>query len=287
MANITGTNANDQITGTSLDDVIQGLDGSDTIYGRNGNDKISGGNQMDFLYGEAGNDWLSPDGGVNDIVDGGAGIDTASFEFEVLPVSVDLSQVNASGYSVATGLSGSLSNLVNIENLYGGAGNDSLTGNSQANTIWGNGGIDTIKGGDGDDLLWGGAGTDYMNGGAGNDVLDGYGQPGQPTPITRQFREFDNLTGGAGADRFILGAKQEAYYRGSGHAVIKDFNKSQDKIQLKGSKDDYNMVEFQQGNITSTGIFHGRNTGVGGDLVANLEGVTGVSFTTGNFSFVQ
>jgi Ca2+-binding RTX toxin-like protein len=191
--------------------------------------------------------------------------------------------VNASGYSVATGLSGSVSNLRSIENLYGGAGGDVLTGNSGANTIWGNNGIDTIKGGEGNDLLFGGAGTDYMNGGGGNDVLDGYGQPGQPTPI-RQFREFDELTGGAGSDTFVLGDKQEAYYRGSGSAKIKDFNKSQDKIQLKGSKYDYNLVEVKQGNITSTGIYHGPTTGVGGDMVALLEGATVTNFN--NFTFV-
>lgn len=276
MADITGTNSSETINGTNDRDYIQGLDGIDTIYGKNGNDTIYGGLQTDYLYGQAGDDWLAPDGGFNNIVDGGEGIDTAAFQFEYLPVIVDLSQVNASGYSVATVLGGGSSNLLNIENLYGGASQDFLTGDSGANTIWGNNGTDMITSGGGNDRLFGGAGTDFMNGGAGNDVLNGYNY------FATNSVESDSLIGGAGADKFILGDPQKAYYVGDGHALIKDFNKSQDVIQLKGSRYDYNLIESQG----STTIYHGGNTGPGGDIVAVLEGATNISFTTSAFSFV-
>ncbi|MEH2249425.1 calcium-binding protein [Nostoc sp.] len=301
MANINGTNNNDLLNGTNENDLIQGFNGIDNISGGEGKDTISGGNQADFLFGDAGDDWLSPDNGVGDIVDGGEGIDTASFEFEVQTVSVDLSKV-INGYSFAIGSSGNSSKLVNIENLSGGSGSDVLTGDGGANTIWGNGGddtiagnggIDTIYGGNGKDLLFGGAGTDFMYGDGGDDILNGYGrQPGQPAPI-RQFREFDELTGGTGKDTFVLGDSQEAYYRGGGYATIKDFDMNYDKIQLKGSKNDYNMFKVNVEGRVDTLIYYGASTtGSGGDLVATLQGVEGVSFTTGNnvltsyFSFV-
>ena len=47
-----------------------------------------------------------------------------------------------------------------IENLVGGAGNDSLYGNASANTVTGGLGDDTLYGAGGDDTLDGGAGTD-------------------------------------------------------------------------------------------------------------------------------
>jgi Ca2+-binding RTX toxin-like protein len=50
--------------------------------------------------------------------------------------------------------------------LYGGSGNDTLTGSASA---------DVLFGGSGDDQLHGGAGNDWLDGGSGNDLLDGGG----------------------------------------------------------------------------------------------------------------
>jgi Ca2+-binding RTX toxin-like protein len=66
-----------------------------------------------------------------------------------------------------------------VEDAWGGAGNDDLLGNSAANYLLGNGGqdtmdgaagADTLDGGYGDDQLLGGAGADSLVGGLGNDV---------------------------------------------------------------------------------------------------------------------
>ena len=57
--------------------------------------------------------------------------------------------------------------------LFGGAGNDVLTGGSGADQLFGGAGNDTLLGKGGDDLLFGGAGNDVLTGGAGNDQVFG------------------------------------------------------------------------------------------------------------------
>ena len=60
-----------------------------------------------------------------------------------------------------------------IENVIGGTGNDTLTGNSLANTLTGNSGDDIIVGSSGNDTLSGGNGRDILIGGLGVDTLLG------------------------------------------------------------------------------------------------------------------
>ena len=60
-----------------------------------------------------------------------------------------------------------------IENAYGAAGDDTLTGNSVANRLTGNEGNDILSGGAGADKLFGGDGSDLLDGGSGNDLLRG------------------------------------------------------------------------------------------------------------------
>jgi Ca2+-binding RTX toxin-like protein len=74
----------------------------------------------------------------------------------------------------------------------GGAGNDTLTGDSRANTLRGGAGDDTLTGGSGNDTLFGEAGSDSLYGGAGADTL--YGGGGTGTDAT------DTLYGGDGPD---------------------------------------------------------------------------------------
>ncbi|MCV3244134.1 beta strand repeat-containing protein, partial [Mesorhizobium sp. ZC-5] len=82
--------------------------------------------------------------------------------------------------------------------LFGGAGNDTLTGgdgddtlNGEADndTLFGRGGVDLLLGGFGDDILAGGDGDDQMFGGDGNDLM--VWNPGDDS---------DLMEGGAGTD---------------------------------------------------------------------------------------
>ena len=103
----------------------------------------------------------------NNILDGGAGSDTAAYSYAASAVTVNLATTSAQ----ATGGSGS-DTLLNIENLTGSKYNDELTGNSAANTLSGGTGNDTLTGGNGNDLLIGGLGTDTFYGGLDADRFD-------------------------------------------------------------------------------------------------------------------
>src|SRR5438094_42654 len=74
--------------------------------------------------------------------------------------------------------------------LFGGAGNDTLTGGSGADQLFGGAGNDTLLGKGGNDLLFGGAGNDTLLGGDGNDVIIG-------------GRGNDTARLGAGDDTFV------------------------------------------------------------------------------------
>ncbi len=75
------------------------------------------------------------------------------------------------GTGTATGGAGT-DTLLNFENLTGGSGNDTLTGNNLDNIINGGAGNDIINGGAGNDYLLGGAGINTYFGGTGNDLME-------------------------------------------------------------------------------------------------------------------
>ncbi len=142
-------------TGTADDEWIRGNAGADTINGAGGNDRIEGGTENDSLNGGDGNDTLIGGAG-NDIINGGAGIDTVSYEDMSAAVSVSL---NSTALQNTVGAGSDTISLV--ENLTGGSGNDTLTGNATtANIIIGGAGNDIINGLGGADTLDGGDGSD-------------------------------------------------------------------------------------------------------------------------------
>ena len=73
------------------------------------------------------------------------------------------------------GAAGENDSLPNIENLAGGASNDTLVGDAGANAITGGPGVNTLDGGAGDDQVSGGNDRDVITGGPGNDGLFGNG----------------------------------------------------------------------------------------------------------------
>lgn len=111
--------------------------------------------------------------------------------------------------------------------VYGGTGNDELTGGAIAedliggthnDTLTGNGGNDELLGQDGLDFLYGGAGDDELNGGIANDLLSG-------------GTGFDTLTGGAGKDTFLFNVALTVANRD----VLTDFSAADDTIRLENS----------------------------------------------------
>jgi Ca2+-binding RTX toxin-like protein len=141
------------------------MNASTNYVGSNGNEQIFLQYLNDTATGGGGDDTIQGGGG-NDILDGGAGSDTAMYENDFSSVVATLNgakQVTVRVNGVAE------DKIKNFENLTGGYGGDTLTGDKGDNTLNGWGGNDTLKGGNGDDIIIGSAGTDTMSGGSGKD----------------------------------------------------------------------------------------------------------------------
>jgi Ca2+-binding RTX toxin-like protein len=116
------------LKGSQYNDVLTARDGPGGLFGLGGNDLLVGGAAADGL-------------------DGGPGVDTASYARSANGVSVDLGVDKNQG----TGAGGD--GLTDVENLVGSAYADELTGNDGPNTIVGGGGKDSVSGKGGADEI--------------------------------------------------------------------------------------------------------------------------------------
>ena len=178
----------------------EGGSGDDTLIGDNGDNDLSGG---------AGDDVLRPKlgGGVNDGgTTGEANGDTVSYEdlSAANPVTVDLDADTAGGSVTQT--------VPNIENVRGGAGNDTLIGDDDDNNLDGLGGDDVLRPELGFGVNDGGTGgetngdTVMLRGPLRRERRDGeprhrqrVGSGGDPQTVPN----VENATGGSGGDILI------------------------------------------------------------------------------------
>ncbi len=82
--------------------------------------------------------------------------------------------------------------------LFGGAGNDVVTGGSGADQLFGESGNDVLNGKGGADQLFGGSGNDTLTGGDGDDGL--FGEAGDDLLIWNPGDDSDVFEGGSGID---------------------------------------------------------------------------------------
>jgi Ca2+-binding RTX toxin-like protein len=111
--------------------------------------------------------------------------------------------------------------------LQGGAGNDTLDGGDENDVVYGDEGHDHLIGGFGDDRLYGGDGNDYTEGGLDNDYIDG----GDGN---------DYLNGDDGNDHIVAGAGADVLRGGSGNDRLVAFGSFTDApdVLIGGSGDD-------------------------------------------------
>jgi Ca2+-binding RTX toxin-like protein len=83
-------------------------------------------------------------------------------------------------------------------NLFGGAGNDVLTGGSGGDLLFGQSGNDILNGRGGFDFLFGGADNDVLTGGDGDDRM--FGEGGNDRMIWNPGDDTDLVEGGVGTD---------------------------------------------------------------------------------------
>jgi Ca2+-binding RTX toxin-like protein len=243
VANILGTEGDDNITGTAGDDLIElgpgrdiahggdgddivgGFQGDDELYGDAGDDLLDGQSGSDRLFGGDGNDYLwSDDNDGVDYVAGGRGNDRYIAE------SVDvLIELAGEGYDIverfyyagprdglyvmpdnieewhltSNGLVGDFSYRIQAN-----SSDNLILGFENIENIHGGGGNDSIYGFNAEDLLWGDEGDDYLNGGEHDDQL--FGGVGD-----------DRLAGESGNDLLEGGDGNDFLDGGSGNNVLR------------------------------------------------------------------
>ena len=237
LENVNGGAGNDIITGNNYANTLNGESGKDTLNGGRGQDTLNGGNGNDKLNGGLG----------YDVLVGGNGTDTAVFSSKNNHINLALTrrQNTRDGRDI----------LRSIENVDGGAGNDTITGNNSANTLYGGNGNDKLNGGADNDRLFGDAGKDLLIGGAGNDRLYGrddndrlFGEAGND--ILFGGKGADTFNGGEGSDQYIggNGADRFCINKGVGRDVIADYGTGNDQIKLLGGIKERNLTINQAGS---------------------------------------
>jgi Ca2+-binding RTX toxin-like protein len=264
---------------------VSGADGNDTLVSI---EAVRGSEFQDFLNGGAGDEEFEGDGGA-DVIDGGAGVDTAVYRHAAGPVVISdigdgISQSNDGDF------------LTNIENFEGSGFNDSLAGRSDANLLAGSGGDDTLSGAAGNDTLDGGAGFDFANyfdAAAGVNVnLDfGTAADGQGGTDTLFLIEgaigsdgfADTLLGGVGDEQLIGAGGNDTLDGGGGDDTLVG-GAGADNLQGNSGSDWATYQEFLGGvSVSLAGEF---GTSSDGDLLFSVENLLGTNFAdtlTGGF----
>ncbi|MGJ3245542.1 MAG: calcium-binding protein [Elainellaceae cyanobacterium] len=150
---------------------------------------------------------------------------------------------------------------------------------------------DVLDGNERGNRMFGLQGNDTLNGNGGNDILQGAGNPEIATTVGEG--EIDRLNGGAGRDTFVLHTNRgmtvlydEGDRRNPGKqdfAIIEDFNKNQDTIELAGSREEYFISRSNVRKIADgRAIFRdtdndGRLRKGRDELIAVVEGVNNLS----------
>ncbi len=209
IEHIYGGLGNDTLTGNSLNNTLNGYDGNDVLSGGDGNDTLNAGAGNDTLVGEAGNETYvfntNTPLGSDTVTDSSAGSDYLYFVGSTNNLTVNLGLTTPQ--VVNANLTLTLASATSFEHIFGGSGNDTLTGNTLNNTLNGYDGDDVLSGGDGNDTLNAGTGNDTLNGGDGNDALNG----GAGADALDGGDGNDKLYGESGNDTLVGGAGNETY----------------------------------------------------------------------------
>jgi Ca2+-binding RTX toxin-like protein len=246
-----------QNTGSAGTDTLSGFE---NLLGSAFADNLTGDSAANTVTGGAGDDTLNPGAnaaGAVDLLDGGAGSDTASFAGQTAAVTATLNgEANVialvGGVAVAT--------LRSIENLQGGAGADTLTGDGNANVI---------DGGLGDDVLNGGAGADTVAFRGSAAVIVNLASGTATGAGSDVFTGFENVLTGTGNDTVTGDGGDNIFFEGRGNDVYNG----------AGGSD---TVDYSAANSTvsvNLNTLTGQNTGTygGTDTITNIENLVGAA----------
>jgi Ca2+-binding RTX toxin-like protein len=220
--NVTGGAGSDRAYG--FENAIGGS-GNDSIFGGSGDtaNQFWGGAGNDTLNGGGGNDTLNGGAG-NDSLIGGSGTDLADYSSATSDVVVNLN--NSGNGTGQGGADVGSDSLTGIENVTGGAGDDSIVSTGNANNLFdGGAGNDTLSGGGGDDTLIGGTGDDWASyNGTGSAVTVTLDESGNGTATgaagNDTLQGIENILGGSGGDSLTGNSDDNTINGGGGNDTI-------------------------------------------------------------------
>jgi hypothetical protein len=224
---------------------------------------------------------ISRDAAGQILVDGGAvSIDGGQ------PTSANTSQIVVSG--------GNGDDTISLDNaalppaqLFGGNGNDVLTGGAGADQLFGGNGNDTLNGGDGDDVLSGGNGDDTVIGGKGTDTAFlGNGNdtfiwnPGDGNDVVEGGNGFDTLDfrGADKAETIVISANgpRAMFTRANGNIDLNGVERIQFEAQGQHA-DNITIDDLTGTDVKQVAIDLGGGASGGGDSQADTVSINGTN----------
>jgi Ca2+-binding RTX toxin-like protein len=177
--------------------------------------------------------------------------------------------------------------------LFGGAGNDTLTGGSGNDQLFGGAGNDTLLGKGGNDLLFGGDGNDTLIGGAGDDQVFGQGgndlmiwNPGDGTDLFEggDGNDTAQVNGGNGSEVFTITANgsRVRFDRTSPAPFSLDIGTTENLVLNAGGGDDV----ITAGNGLASLIQLTLNGGDGNDTITGGDGNDIINGDAGNDTII-
>ncbi len=147
LLNASAFSGNVALMGGGGDDVLLGGIGDDTLDGGAGNDVLDGGPGSDVYN-------FGADAGGNDIINEAANLDEDMLDFDAFASGITLDLGLAGSEQLVGGdLTLSISDPSGVEDVFGTAFADVISGNARPNKLIGSGGGDTLDGRGGDDVL--------------------------------------------------------------------------------------------------------------------------------------
>lgn len=190
---------------TAFADTVRGTDANEILCGGGGNDQLSGGKGSDKIFGGAGLDTAAYSSATNRMTFNLAAQDGITFfarpsnllqPADGFDAAASVESLVATPYAdLITGRS-AVGRDPGVDLIYGGYGDDQISGEGGGDTVYGGFGNDTVFGNSGADRVYGEDGADVLDGGADADYL--YGGNGA-----------DQLTGGLGGDNLDGGADHD------------------------------------------------------------------------------
>lgn len=270
-----------EVSGSDSDDELIGTTGNDTIYGGDGSDSISGEDGNDNLFGENGDDdFYARDDDGADNFDGGAGTNSLIYEGDGGII------INAAaGTIVSTGQP--TDHFSHITAFYSSSGDDTLLDSSGVRFFSGGEGTDTavLSGNVTDYRIYSGAGgynieRAYVDRDGGTDnrwlrlegveivTIGGVAVSLQDEVVTEipGTTAGETISGTGTSDLIQAGAGDDVIYGGAGSDLI-DGGGGTNRAEFDGIRDDYDFSKNSDGTISV-----GRSS-EGYDVLTNIQSV--------------